>query len=104
MFIEELNQNIIKSISENKPSIQYVSQAMGISVRVLQNKLKLLDTSFVDELSMIRKNLAYKYLQNTNLSISEIAVLLAYKEQPSFNRSFKQWTGVTPLEWRGFVA
>ncbi|WP_155769208.1 helix-turn-helix domain-containing protein, partial [Acinetobacter gerneri] len=40
------------------------------------------------------------YLKNSDLSISQITNLLAYKEQPSFNRSFKLWTGLTPLEWR----
>lgn len=99
-FIEELNQNIIKAIKANKPNVPYVATQMGLSVRVLQNKLKYYETSFIDQLCFIRKNLAFKYLKNSDLSISQIANLLAYKEQPSFNRSFKLWTGLTPLEWR----
>jgi AraC-like DNA-binding protein len=34
------------------------------------------------------------------MELAEIAFLLGYSESSAFHRSFKRWTGRTPLEFR----
>ncbi|MEX7656241.1 helix-turn-helix domain-containing protein [Pseudomonas aeruginosa] len=34
------------------------------------------------------------------MSLQEIALLLCYSEQSAFQRAFKQWSGLTPQQWR----
>ncbi|MDN5622625.1 MAG: AraC family transcriptional regulator, partial [Acinetobacter sp.] len=48
----------------------------------------------------VRKGLALQYLEDGSLNINEISALLAYNEQSSFNRAFKTWFGMSPIQWR----
>ncbi len=40
------------------------------------------------------------YLADPSLSMAEVAWLLGYKEETSFYRSFRKWTGATPASFR----
>lgn len=99
-FIEIVSQSILKAVNNNHAQIEYVAKQMNMSSRVLQKNLKERGMVFKDLLNDIRFNLAKQYLQDRNLSVSDIAFLLAYGEQTSFNRAFKNWTGMSPLQWR----
>ena len=48
----------------------------------------------------IKLQVAAKLLQQTNLSIPEIARHLGYSERYKLERSFKQHYGITPTEYR----
>ena len=43
---------------------------------------------------------AQRYLEETNLSIADIATQVGYQEANSFTRLFKQTTGLSPTEYR----
>jgi AraC-like DNA-binding protein len=51
-------------------------------------------------LDQYRANLAKAYLKHGDLTISEIAWLLGYKEMSSFTHAYKRWTGMTPRQMR----
>jgi AraC-like DNA-binding protein len=40
------------------------------------------------------------YLNDPKVSIAEVAFLLGFSEQSSFNRAFRRWTGQAPGQWR----
>ncbi|MEC7525407.1 MAG: helix-turn-helix domain-containing protein [Myxococcota bacterium] len=40
------------------------------------------------------------YLARPELSLSKIAYLLGYTEQPSFHRAFRRWHDTTPTAYR----
>jgi len=51
-------------------------------------------------LNNIRMNAAEKFLQNSDMSIQEIAIITGYQSIHYFSRSFKQKYGVSPNHWR----
>ena len=57
-------------------------------------------TSYQNQLDLVRKDLAIKYIDVAELSICEIAFLLGFSEQSAFNRRFKKWTGASPGKFR----
>ncbi|MFW1801844.1 helix-turn-helix domain-containing protein [Acinetobacter nematophilus] len=97
---EMVNLSIIKALESNDVKINTVADFLNTSPRLLQSDLKKNGLSFRNSLNTIRQNLAKKYLCNYNLMIVDIAFLLGYKDQTSFNRAFKNWTGVSPSKWR----
>ncbi|MDV2440082.1 helix-turn-helix domain-containing protein [Acinetobacter gerneri] len=99
-FVKLVKLSIVKSILNGNPHIDNIAKYLNISTRSLQNILKTQNASFQDLLKESRVFLAKKYLKETDLSIIEIANLLGYKEQTSFTRAFKIWTGETPTCWR----
>ena len=68
--------------------------------RILRRRLQEASTSFQAVVEDVRKGLALDYLQQSNLSIDEIASLLGYGETPNFYRAFKRWTGKAPGAFR----
>jgi AraC-like DNA-binding protein len=59
-----------------------------------------MNESFKSYLKIIRMEQVKKALQETNLTISEIAYKCGYNDIPHFNRLFKSETGKSPKEFR----
>jgi AraC-like DNA-binding protein len=77
-----------------------VAKQLNISGRVLRRHLAEEGSSFRQITQQVREELARQYLQREELSVQEVAGLLGYSETAAFSRSFKQWTGVSPVEFR----
>ncbi len=94
---------IIEHLPDGPPSQKAIAEAMNVSNRTLQRKLKEEGTSFIDLLQDARLSLARKYLAQPQRSIVEIAYLLGFSEPSTFSRAFKRWTGQAPAEYRAAV-
>ena len=66
----------------------------------MQRRLAEEGTSFGDILQNTRRELAKSYLQESQLSINEIAYLLGFSEHANFSRACKRWFGRAPSEYR----
>ncbi|MBB2494722.1 AraC family transcriptional regulator [Aquipseudomonas ullengensis] len=104
MTAEELPtlvQQLIRSfMPEGRASIEYIAAHMMLSTRKLQRRLDAEGTSFQELLSMTRQSMACHYLQDSALSIAQLADLLGYGDQSAFSRAFQRWYGTSPREWR----
>ena len=77
-----------------------VASALGISRSTLQRRLREEGTTYQAELDATRRDIAIRYLTKTSLGAEEIATVLAYRDANSFSRSFRRWTGLSPLAFR----
>jgi AraC family transcriptional activator of mtrCDE len=53
-----------------------------------------------DLLTDIRMSLAANALKNPRATTESVAELVGYQSLAAFRRSFAQWMGITPGEWR----
>lgn len=81
-------------------TIDDVAKKLGYSKRTLQRKLSSENTTFQKQLNSTREVLALNYLQNTDMTTSNIAYLLGYQELNSFLRTFSIWKGMSISEYR----
>lgn len=91
---------IMEVLSDDTPLLERVAEHMRITPRSLQNKLAQQGTTFERVLSDTRRNLAERYLLDTNLPLTEIALLLGFSEQSAFTRAAKGWFGMPPRQLR----
>ena len=77
-----------------------VARHLGLSRRTLTRRLAAEGLSFEGILDALRLDLAHRYLADRDLTISEIAWLLGYRESSAFSRAFRRWTGKSPREGR----
>jgi AraC-like DNA-binding protein len=96
-FSTVVEQTILNLIKPEFPTINTVAANLNLSVRTLQRKLKTESKTYKSILDDLKHKFALDYIKNPNLSISEIAYLLDYSEVAAFSRSFKRWTGKSPL-------
>jgi AraC-like DNA-binding protein len=97
----EVVDKIVEKLPDGAPSQQQIAEALHVSNRTLQRKLKNEGTSFMDLLQDTRMQLARKYLRSPGRSVVETAYLLGFSEPSTFSRAFKRWTGLAPAEYRG---
>jgi AraC-like DNA-binding protein len=77
-----------------------VAKSLGMSVRVLQKRLREEDTTFSQLATNVRKELAKSYLAERDYTIDDITYLVGFSEPSAFRRAFKTWTGLTPRQYR----
>jgi AraC-like DNA-binding protein len=93
--------NLIRlTINNSIPSKNLIAEHLGISSRTLQRQLESEGQSYKQLLQMIRQEMAEYYLKNSTMSIDSISRKVGFVDARSFQRSFKQWTGNTPGNFR----
>lgn len=95
-----LSEYIVSSLAVRTVSLEGAAAAVGRSPRQLQLDLKRQDTTFADEVSRVRRLLAERYLRDSSLPLTEIALLLGFSELSAFTRAARSWFGKPPSEWR----
>jgi AraC-like DNA-binding protein len=71
-----------------------------MTARTLQRHLGEEGSSYKILLDEVRLEIARTALSQSDEAIADIAQRLGYAEPRSFHRSFKQWTGLTPGDYR----
>ena len=77
-----------------------VARALHMSVRTLHNRLTEAGTTYQQLLDRTRRELAEQYMQQPNVSVSEVAYLLGFSDCSNFSRAFHRWTGRSPSVYR----
>lgn len=91
---------LLTQLTSGEPSEQALANAMGMSLRTLQRKIGDLGTTYKRLLDETRYDLALKYLDDPQRSITEITFLLGFSEQSAFTRAFKRWSEKSPSSYR----
>ena len=97
---ERVRSAIWNVLSDGKPTLRRVASALQMPARTLQRRLAEEGTSLQQEVEEIRKAMATAMLRDPGTSTDEVAFLLGYAEPSTLFRSFRRWTGMTPLEYR----
>ena len=87
-------------IANGKANANDVADCLGIPVRTLQRKLISEGQSFSGILNDARRDLAIRYLGNSNQPITAVAHLTGYSALSSFTRWFISEFGMSPRRWR----
>jgi AraC-like DNA-binding protein len=91
---------IRQTLPLGKISSRYIASLMSVHRRTLHRMLKGEGISFTAILENVRKSIAIDRLQNSDISIIQLANYLGYADNSAFTRSFKRWTGKTPQQWK----
>ena len=93
-------RRILLQAGDDLPDIKEVAFKLHMSESTLRRRLKEESSSYRIICDEVRDVLAKKYLTSTNLTISDIAMLLNYSEAASFRRAFVRWNKLTPNDYR----
>ncbi len=82
------------------PKLSEVAEMIDVPVRTLRRHLVKEGSSYQQVKDEYRRDIAIKYLSQSDISITAAALLMGFEELSAFHRSFKKWTGITPGEFR----
>ena len=81
-------------------SIEDVSIALDMHPQTFRRALRKENTSFQEIKVQVRRDLAIHSLNQKGLSVEEVSNRLLFSEPSAFIRAFKNWTGLTPFNYR----
>ena len=82
------------------PNLVKVSRDFNFSQRTLNRRLKESNTSYSALLKSVKQFKSNQLLQNTRLTIQEIAFKVGYTDVSNFRKAYKAWQGMSPKEYR----
>jgi AraC-like DNA-binding protein len=99
-LVDRARARLMEQLPAGTPTHESLAEALNLSVRTLQRRLRDRNTSFTKILEQTRRELARDYMDQGSMSNKEIAYLLGFSEPSNFSRAFKRWTGLSPSEFR----
>jgi AraC-like DNA-binding protein len=97
----DIRDAIQRALVNGVPAIETVAAQLAVHTRTLQRRLGDMNLTYKQLLDDVRSTLALQYIQDPKLGLLDIAFLLGFAEQSSFQRAFKRWTGQPPGHYRG---
>jgi AraC-like DNA-binding protein len=82
------------------PKLKSVARRLAMTARTLQRRLRDQGVLFNALLDAGRFRCAKSYLAKRDVAGTEVAYLLGFASQSSFDRAFRRWSGHTPTEYR----
>ena len=101
--INQIEKLIEHALSSGSCNADKVAAFLGMHRRSLHRMLLRLDTSYTELYEKVSKDIAYRMLKQSNISITVIANMLCYSELSAFSRAFRKWTGMSPQKFRASV-
>lgn len=82
------------------PIAEEMASHLGLSLRTFHRRLADDGTSYQSIVDGMRRSLATELLENTNLTIAEVADRTGFSDSAGFRKAFKKWTGKSPNDFR----
>ena len=99
--ISELISAILDNHGDPQPpDLATVAEVLDLHPRTVQRLLVSEGVSFKDLVDRLRRRQSLNLITTTNLSFSQIAVQVGFREQSSLSRAVRRWFGVPPSTLR----
>ncbi|MCB2023073.1 MAG: AraC family transcriptional regulator [Burkholderiaceae bacterium] len=82
------------------PNAEAMAARLGLSVRTLHRRLADEGQHYQRIIDDVRRSLAIEFLENTSLTVDEIAGRVGFSEASNFRKAFRKWTGHAPAHFR----
>jgi signal transduction histidine kinase/DNA-binding response OmpR family regulator/ligand-binding sensor domain-containing protein len=99
-FLEKIHQVIEENIDNSDFNIDSIADNIGISRSAFFKKLKsLTGLAPVDTIKEVRLTKSIELLKNTDMTVSEVAFAVGFKESGYYGKCFRKKYGQTPTEY-----
>ncbi|MFE9575046.1 helix-turn-helix transcriptional regulator [Nocardia sp. NPDC006044] len=89
-----------RALVESSADIGTVARMLTVGERSLQRALAAEGTTFTAILDTARRDIAYRLLCETDISVGRITTLVGLREQSALTRVVRRWYGATPQQIR----
>lgn len=100
VLIEQVKALISRLLPTSHCHLSMVAEKLCLHERTLQRRLKDQDAHFKLLYDEVRKERAMAFLEMPHMPLSQVAAMLGFQEQSSFNKACKRWWGLSPGNYR----
>lgn len=99
-FAAKLRELIRSRIGDSQLTVDSLASEIGLSKWMFRRLLRDEGVRFTDLVTTVKKEIANELLGNPDTPLTEIALSLGYSELSAFSRAYRQWTGISPQQYR----
>ncbi|HEU0202370.1 MAG TPA: AraC family transcriptional regulator [Burkholderiaceae bacterium] len=99
LLVQHLRE-LLRTRGTELSNAEAVAGALNVSPRTLHRQLQEEGASLQALKDEVRRGRAIEQLLRTTRSVKQIARDVGFRNEKSFTRAFKQWTGHSPIEYR----
>ncbi len=99
-MLEDVRRTILLLLPSGRCSIEQVAEHLGVVCRTVQRRLAEQDVSFSAMVNEIRKELAARYVLESDRPLTDVAELLGFTAPSSFSRWYQTQFGCSAKESR----
>ena len=99
-FSDDIRRLLRTRLMGARFSAEDMADLLSMHRRTLSRHLKGSGRGYRVLTNEIRFEIARQLLEDTEISLGEIAAALGYSEASAFTRAFRRWSGQTPTAWR----
>ncbi len=100
----EIVRSVLRSaLLTGRGSLDQVAELFSMHSRTLSRRLEEYDTGFQELVDETRFEIARQMLEETELSVEQIAEAIGYTGASAFARAFRRWSDMAPAAWRSRV-
>lgn len=96
----QVRTHLRRALPKTSLSLADIARRVHMTEATLNRRLRDEGTTFQDIKDKLRCDESVRFLESTELSVSEIADALGFSEPATFCRAFKKWTGMAPGRYR----
>jgi AraC-like DNA-binding protein len=97
---EDLRRVLRTELLKGTCSANSIARLFSMHRRTMSRHLNAEGLAFRRLANQIRFEIACELLENTDMTLSQVAAVLRYSEQSAFTRAFRRWSGQSPSAWR----
>lgn len=99
IFLSNLKWFLLSSPPDMQKIVD-VATFFKVSPRTLRRKLLILNTSYRKEVTKIKIAIGKRFLEDTEITVTNIGHFVGYKDASNFSRMFRQHEGLAPISHR----
>ena len=99
-FLDDLRRLLRTRLTRHRCSADDIAGLLAMHRRTLSRRLEGSGMGYRAIVNEIRFEIARQLLEDTEVSLGQIAAALCYSEASAFTRAFRGWSGLTPSAWR----
>jgi AraC-like DNA-binding protein len=95
-LLRQVKGVLLLNLASGRVHLNDTAQNMNVTPRTLQRRLADLDTHYQEVLDQVRAETAEQLLRDPEIPLAQVAFLLGYSDQSTFQTAFRRWTGLSP--------
>jgi AraC-like DNA-binding protein len=99
-FSDDIRRLLRARLTSDRCSAEDIAEVLRMHRRTLSRRLKDSGDGFRTLANELRFEIARQLLEDTEVTLGQIAAALGYSEASAFTRAFRRWSGETPSGWR----
>ncbi|MDA7416970.1 AraC family transcriptional regulator [Xenophilus arseniciresistens] len=93
-------RELLRTQGAELTNAEAMAQALHMSSRTLHRQLQAEGLQLQQLKDEVRRDHALDLLRRSQRSLQQIALAVGFRNEKSFSRAFRQWTGMAPGAWR----